>query len=217
MLKNIKKHFKNDPKDIKKLCQCSECEHIYSREHVIWCDWYKNLRENKDLSNCVDLTCYFQQFLCLPRNYRGQTQQFYRSDALSPRYKEEKIRNICFFNQRPLVELRFGLSFAKMALQLEAICSGQQVSFDKAVLLPSLPSWQPSCYGSNSQAVRGQDSAGVNSERKRNLKMSEQEDPSSCSAPCKTREDPPYFTQTELLLKVEDKQKLIDFRARFVF
>ena len=71
MLKNIKKHFKNDPKDIKKLCQCSECEHIYSREHVIWCDWYKNLRENKDLSNCVDLTCYFQQFLCLPRNYRG--------------------------------------------------------------------------------------------------------------------------------------------------
>ena len=35
-----------------------------------------------------------------------------------------------------------------------------------------------------------------------------------CATPVKTREDPPFYTQTELLLRMENKQKLIDFKMR---
>ena len=63
MLKNVKMNYKNDPKNVKKLWQCSECEHIDSQEHILWCDGYKNLRENKDLSSDVDLARYYQQVL----------------------------------------------------------------------------------------------------------------------------------------------------------
>ena len=63
MLKNVKMNFKNDPKNVKKLWQCSECEHIDSQEHILWCEGYKTLRANKDLSNDVDLTRYYQQVL----------------------------------------------------------------------------------------------------------------------------------------------------------
>ena len=63
MLKNIKMNYKNDPKNVKKLWQCSECEHIDSQGHFLWCEGYKTLRENKDLSNDGDLTRYYQQVL----------------------------------------------------------------------------------------------------------------------------------------------------------
>ena len=56
MLKNVKMNYKNDPKNVKKLWQCSECEHIDSQEHILWWNGYKNLRENKDVSSDVDLT-----------------------------------------------------------------------------------------------------------------------------------------------------------------
>ena len=63
MLKNVKMNYKNDPKNIRQLWQCSECEHIDSQEHILWCAGYEDLRANKDLSNDVDLTRYYQQVL----------------------------------------------------------------------------------------------------------------------------------------------------------
>ena len=63
MLKNIKMNYKNDPKNVKKLWQCSECEHIDSQEHILWCEGNKTLGENKDLSKNGDLTKYYQQVL----------------------------------------------------------------------------------------------------------------------------------------------------------
>ena len=63
MLKNVKMNYKNDPKNVKNLWQCSECQHIDSQEHILWCKGYETLRANKDLSNDVDLTRYYQQVL----------------------------------------------------------------------------------------------------------------------------------------------------------
>ena len=64
MLKT-KLNYKNDPKNVQKLWQCPECEYVDSQEHILWCDGYKKLRENKDLDNDSDLTRYFQQVMLL--------------------------------------------------------------------------------------------------------------------------------------------------------
>ena len=58
-------NYKNDPKNVQKLWQCPECECVDSQEHILWCDGYKKLRENKDLDNDSDLTRYFQQVMLL--------------------------------------------------------------------------------------------------------------------------------------------------------
>ena len=59
MLK-AKLNYKNDPKNVQKLWQCPECEYVDSQEHILWCDRYKKLRENKYLDNESDLARYFQ-------------------------------------------------------------------------------------------------------------------------------------------------------------
>ena len=64
MLK-AKLNYKNDPKIVQKLWQCPECEYLYIQEHIIWCDRYKKLRENKYLDNDSGLTRYFQQVMLL--------------------------------------------------------------------------------------------------------------------------------------------------------
>ena len=63
MLKNVKLNYKNDPKNVKKFWKCPECEYLDSQEHILWCEGYEKLRENKNLDNDVDLTSYFQQVM----------------------------------------------------------------------------------------------------------------------------------------------------------
>ena len=63
MTKNIKLNYKNDPKNVRNLWKCSECDHIDSQEHILWCEGYEKLRENKNLDSDHDLTSYFQQVM----------------------------------------------------------------------------------------------------------------------------------------------------------
>ena len=63
MMTNVKLNFKNDPKSVKSLWKCPECEQIDSQQHILWCKQYESLRENKDLSTDKDLTSYFQQVM----------------------------------------------------------------------------------------------------------------------------------------------------------
>ena len=65
MMKNVKLNYKNDPKNLKKLWKCSECDYIDSQDHILWCEGYTELRKNKDLDDDYDLTRYFQQVMQL--------------------------------------------------------------------------------------------------------------------------------------------------------
>ena len=42
-----------------------ECENIDSQEHILWCEGYEKIEEEKDLSRDYELTKYFQQVLQL--------------------------------------------------------------------------------------------------------------------------------------------------------
>ena len=71
MTKNVKLNYKNDPRNVKKLWKCTECDYIDSQDHILWCEGYSELRKNKDLDSDYDLTSYFQQVMqCRERKER---------------------------------------------------------------------------------------------------------------------------------------------------
>ena len=79
---------------------------------------------------------------------------------------------------------------------------------------PGSLSYLPAAMDQTLRAEVAREGRAGDRETHLHLRMTEKEVPSSPAPSCKTREDPPFYTQTELLLKVDNKQKLLDFRAR---
>ena len=56
-------NFKNDKQFARALWKCNHCQKMDSESHLLWCDAYKELRQNKNLSNDKDLCKYLQDIL----------------------------------------------------------------------------------------------------------------------------------------------------------
>ena len=64
MTQYVKWNFKNDPKYLHDLWKCTSCQSsIDTQSHILWCESYKKLREEKDLSSNKDLAQYIQEVL----------------------------------------------------------------------------------------------------------------------------------------------------------
>ena len=61
----VKMNFRNDKIFAKKLWKCDHCSKMDTESHLLWCDSYKKLRENKDLNQNKDLCKYLQDILQL--------------------------------------------------------------------------------------------------------------------------------------------------------
>ena len=57
-------NFKNDPQYRHDLWKCSSCKtNIDTQSHLLWCEAYKKLREDKDLNSDKDLATYIMEVL----------------------------------------------------------------------------------------------------------------------------------------------------------
>ena len=65
MTQCVKMNFKNDKQFARTLWKCNHCQKMDSESHLLWCDAYKELRQNKNLSNDKDLCKYLQDILRL--------------------------------------------------------------------------------------------------------------------------------------------------------
>ena len=65
MTQSVKMNFKNDNTYSRTLWKCDHCKKMDSESHLLWCDAYKSLRENKNLNNDKDLCQYLQDILRL--------------------------------------------------------------------------------------------------------------------------------------------------------
>ena len=62
MTQYTKWNFKNDPQYRNVLWKCSSCKtNIDTQSHLLWCESYKKLRENKDLKSDKDLATYLME------------------------------------------------------------------------------------------------------------------------------------------------------------
>ena len=61
---DVKFNYKNDPKFSSELWRCDSCQTcIESQDHVLWCPAYRELREDKNISNDKDLIEYMKKVL----------------------------------------------------------------------------------------------------------------------------------------------------------
>ena len=58
-------NYKNDPKNKKELWKCHSCQsgEIESQSHILYCEAYKELRQNRDINNDKDLIEYMRGVL----------------------------------------------------------------------------------------------------------------------------------------------------------
>ena len=63
MTQYVKMNFRNDKIYSRKLWKCDHCQNMDSESHLLWCDQFKHLRENKDLHLNKDLCNYLQKIL----------------------------------------------------------------------------------------------------------------------------------------------------------
>ena len=61
----VKMNFRNDKNFAKKLWKCDHCQNIDTESHLLWCQYYKKLREDKDLNQNKDLCKYLSDILAL--------------------------------------------------------------------------------------------------------------------------------------------------------
>ena len=63
---DVKFNYKNDKKFSSELWRCDSCQTcIESQNHVLWCPAYRELREDKDISNNKDLIEYMKKVLLI--------------------------------------------------------------------------------------------------------------------------------------------------------
>ena len=63
---NVKFNYKNDTQHKADLWQCSSCQRcIETQSHVLFCDAYSTLREDKNLESDNDLAEYLQKVLTI--------------------------------------------------------------------------------------------------------------------------------------------------------
>ena len=65
MVENIAFNFSNDPKHTRQLWRCTHCDYIDTQSHILVCDSYKYLCEEKDLASDYDLVKYFRDVISL--------------------------------------------------------------------------------------------------------------------------------------------------------
>ena len=60
-------NYKNDSKNKSDLWKCDSCQsgEIESQSHILYCEAYKDLRENKDINNDKDLVEYMRKVLII--------------------------------------------------------------------------------------------------------------------------------------------------------
>ena len=58
MTQYVKMNFRNDHEYAKSLWKCDKCSNIDTQNHLLWCPYYKELRQGKDLQNNKDLCKY---------------------------------------------------------------------------------------------------------------------------------------------------------------
>ena len=64
MTEHVKRNFSNEPKYRYDLWKCDSCrKNIDTQSHILWCEAYTNLRENRNLDNDKDLVWYITQVL----------------------------------------------------------------------------------------------------------------------------------------------------------
>ena len=64
MTEHVKRNYQNEPKYRYDLWKCNSCRsNIDTQSHILWCEAYKNLRENKNLHNDKDLATYILEVL----------------------------------------------------------------------------------------------------------------------------------------------------------
>ena len=65
MVENIAFNFSSDPAYVSRLWCCTHCDCMDSQSHVLVCDGYKYLRQDRDLSSDNDLVAYFRDVISL--------------------------------------------------------------------------------------------------------------------------------------------------------
>ena len=58
MSRYVKMNYKSDPKYMKDNWKCNYCGRIDSESHILFCEQFKDLRNEKDLGNDKDLATY---------------------------------------------------------------------------------------------------------------------------------------------------------------
>ena len=65
MVENIAFNFSSDLAYTSRLWRCTHCDCMDSQSHVLVCDGYKYLRQDRDLSSDNDLVAYFRDVISL--------------------------------------------------------------------------------------------------------------------------------------------------------
>ena len=51
----------SDKENAKNLWKCTECGHIDTQSHILWCPYFSTLREGRSIENDADLVSYFRE------------------------------------------------------------------------------------------------------------------------------------------------------------
>ena len=61
---DVKMNYQHNPKHMKDLWQCDSCRSaVDTQSHVLYCEAYKTLREDKDINNPEDIIKYFSEVM----------------------------------------------------------------------------------------------------------------------------------------------------------
>ena len=63
MTQYVKMNFSHNTQYSKTQWKCNDCHRMDSENHLLWCESYKKLRENKNLDNDKDLCKYLHDIL----------------------------------------------------------------------------------------------------------------------------------------------------------
>jgi hypothetical protein len=71
MMINVKMNMRSDKSNAQKLWKCSECGHVDTQSHIVWCPFFATLREGKSLDSDIDLVKYFQEVMKIREDRRN--------------------------------------------------------------------------------------------------------------------------------------------------